>query len=151
MCENVADFQNVEKTSRKGKTFTRNVLMGFTAECTCEAGFSGEFCEHALACFENPCQNFGECSESFEGENGFAAVCACADTFTGNFCQHELPCSVEGFSCLNGGVCSNEAVTETRMRSRNNNGKVETKTWRIISGYMVVFKKKLVFGLKIVV
>jgi hypothetical protein len=105
-------------------------LVDFDMECVCKPGFTGEFCEHALACHVNPCQNGGGCTE-VETDDGFEASCACQDTHSGKFCQHELPCN-NGFECLNGGTCANEEISEARTNKR------QTKTWRVISGYNAV-------------
>ncbi|KAF1751799.1 hypothetical protein GCK72_018353 [Caenorhabditis remanei] len=53
-------------------------------QCTCEAGFSGQFCEKTSPCQTNPCLNGGTCSVYDD-----LAYCDCPEHFFGRICAEE--------------------------------------------------------------
>ncbi|KAG1674164.1 Adhesion G-protein coupled receptor G6 [Nymphon striatum] len=77
--------------------------------CHCDAGQYGTRCENYNACVENPCENFGKCSNNSDG----SYICECQIGFYGRNCSDFNPCAQRDLSpCENGATCfSNDTNT----------------------------------------
>ncbi|XP_061770973.1 slit homolog 1 protein-like [Nerophis ophidion] len=73
-----------------------------TYTCTCQAGFTGRYCEAPLdACVSDPCTNAGSCLAD-EQTGGFS--CACAPGFHGTFCEVNVD-DCQDHGCESGATC----------------------------------------------
>ncbi len=81
-----------------------------TASCKCSSNYTGNICQYNNPCVSNPCLNFGICKSI---NNQF--TCQCNNNFTGSFCQINLNLQCTSTSCLNGGTCSINPMTNLTM------------------------------------
>ena len=76
-----------------------------TEECTCDPGFTGEFCHEIDDCYGMDCGENGQC---IDGANTF--TCVCDDEYTGEYCEVQInECNRLNITCSEHGQCISEA------------------------------------------
>ncbi|MBN3296743.1 DNER protein, partial [Amia calva] len=98
---------NDPQCSGKGQCITQPLKTTFY--CDCEQSYSGIFCEEFDACYENPCENNGSCTDIRQGDDGRNFTCTCQPGYTGERCHSVIDhCLSE--PCKNGGTCSSSVT-----------------------------------------
>ncbi|KAG7333115.1 hypothetical protein KOW79_003250 [Hemibagrus wyckioides] len=98
-----SNFSDPQCTGR-GKCITESSVSTFY--CQCDVGYSGIFCEEFDACYTNPCENNGTCSDITQRHEGHDYTCTCLPEFEGQNCQSRVNhCASE--PCKNGATCTN--------------------------------------------
>eukprot|EP01043_Picozoa_sp_COSAG02_P063268 COSAG02_NODE_8921_length_2400_cov_1.271186_3_plen_486_part_01 len=72
-------------------------------QCTCSGGWSGNRCDHATGCDNNPCGGHGACVA-----NGGSYSCTCSGGWSGSTCAVD-PCT--GYACGHGTCHGNKQCT----------------------------------------
>ncbi len=73
-------------------------------QCACPDGFTGEFCEEAIPCFNFTCPDNVTTDSPVYNAATDSCECICADGFFGEFCED--PC--ENINCNTGNCITNE-------------------------------------------
>ncbi|XP_053479343.1 delta and Notch-like epidermal growth factor-related receptor [Ictalurus furcatus] len=98
-----SSFSDPQCTGR-GTCITQSSVSTFY--CQCDVGYSGIFCEEFDACYTNPCENNGTCSDITQRHEGHDYTCNCPPGFEGQNCQSRVNhCTSE--PCKNGATCTN--------------------------------------------
>ncbi|TSR87301.1 Delta and Notch-like epidermal growth factor-related receptor [Bagarius yarrelli] len=96
-----SSFGDPQCTGR-GKCITQPSVSTFY--CQCDVGYSGQVCEEFDACYTNPCENNGTCSDITQRHEGQDYVCTCPPGYKGNVCEVRVDPCASG-PCHNNGTC----------------------------------------------
>ena len=78
-----------------------------TEECTCDPGFTGEFCHEIDDSYGMDCGENGQC---IDGVNTF--TCVCDDEYTGEHCEVQInECNRLNITCSKHGQCISEVCS----------------------------------------
>ncbi|KAK3548001.1 hypothetical protein QTP70_001661 [Hemibagrus guttatus] len=81
-----SNFSDPQCTGR-GKCITQSSVSTFY--CQCDVGYSGIFCEEFDACYTNPCENNGTCSDITQRHERHDYTCTCLPGYHGLYCEEE--------------------------------------------------------------